>query len=118
MRKRVEPSFVMSRIIGGARTSAHGCRPTSPTQRPTKHNCNKEIYQSSFRTYEKTRLARRALSRCSQGSAGAEAKKDDGADMASPRDPTTRHVDGQNLKVKFLDGQLIVMDGSARRSHP
>ena len=31
--------------------------------------------------------------------------------MASPRDPTTHHLDGRNLKVTFLDGQLFVMDG-------
>ena len=37
--------------------------------------------------------------------------------IASPRDPSTRHLDGQNLmKVAFLDGQLFVMDGSARRA--
>ena len=36
--------------------------------------------------------------------------------IASRRDPSTRHLDGQNLKVAFLDGQLFVMDGIARRA--
>ena len=38
------------------------------------------------------------------------------AAIASRRDPSTCHLDGQNLKVAFLDGQLFVMDGSARRA--
>ena len=38
--------------------------------------------------------------------------------MSSPRNPSTRHLDGQNLKVTFLDEQLFVKDGSAREGHP
>ena len=31
--------------------------------------------------------------------------------IASRRDPSTRHLDGQNLKVAFLDGQLLSWTG-------
>ena len=95
-----------------ARTSVHGCRPTSPTQRPTRHNCKKEIYQSSFRTYEKNAPGAKgkvAAAKCLQGQ-GQKRRWS----IASPRDSSTRHLDGQNLKVTFWTGRYLSRTGARR----
>ena len=104
----------MSRIIVDdtyvqppARTSVHGCRPTSPTQRPTRHNCKKEIYQSSFRTYEKTRLARGAKSLKPSVCRGW-GKKDDGA---WPHLDTRPPVIWTGKIWKLLFGRAVICQG-------